>query len=366
MFWKAFRSRCQRTLAGLCSFATGYSLLPFIRVHKRFEPCAVRLVHDLEELVFPGVVLAVYERKTVRHDMCVTDRALDVPVPKQLLHVADARAVLKEVRGCGMAQGMRRDVGGVHAEAPEEFAEALAHVHARQVALVALEDPCVGAVELVTQETRKEVAGDIGDGHDAVAVELAAYDHEAAFEVDVPDLESGRLVHPEPRGINELEQGAILETLRASRVDGFEEARHLVTGERAAFPARGPWHPRAKAVRRVLWNAPRAVEAGEQEAHDAEPPVHGIGGKNGSRSPGDLPGEGGAVSHQLALAEGAHVGSAAAACPAEELAHRVPHEGSRLLRVTPGRQLFLDEVPGKLLHGIGLHGALSSVCLGCH
>jgi hypothetical protein len=95
-------------------------------------------------------VAAVDLGEAVGHHVGIPDRAFDAPVPEKLLDVPYAGAVFKEVRGGGMAQGVRRYFALVHVKAPEEFAEAFAHAARGQVPAGrrAAEDPGVGLISI--------------------------------------------------------------------------------------------------------------------------------------------------------------------------------------------------------------------------
>lgn len=71
--------------------------------------------------MFPRVVAAVDLGEVEGHHMRVPDSRFDAPVPGKLLDMPFAGAILKEMRGGGMAQGVRRYLGPVHVEALEEF-----------------------------------------------------------------------------------------------------------------------------------------------------------------------------------------------------------------------------------------------------
>jgi len=76
--------------------ATSNSLASFYRADKqRIETLLIIGVHGLEKLVFTRVILPVFARQRVGHDVGISDGAFEAGMAEQFLDVAYARAVFE-------------------------------------------------------------------------------------------------------------------------------------------------------------------------------------------------------------------------------------------------------------------------------
>ena len=73
------------------------------------------------------------------------------------------------------------------------------------------------------QVARELERGLLAEGHDALFTSLSADVHQLPIEVDVDEIERDRLLAPQPRRVEELEEGAVPEGERRVAVDELEQ-----------------------------------------------------------------------------------------------------------------------------------------------
>ena len=203
------------------------------------------------------MVLPVDSRQGVSHHVRVADGTFDAVVAEQFLPVPHARAVLEKVRSRRVPDRVRRNLWLIHAETPEKRAEPFAHARRYNVlsargAAAAGKHPGVPVVELLPEIEYEKIMGDRRYRHDAIPVELAAYDHHPAREVDIGHPEGRYFRHAESRGVDKLKERTVTEALGCSGIDAFEKPRDLLLRERAPLPAGWTGKFKMEAVRGIL------------------------------------------------------------------------------------------------------------------
>ena len=204
-------------------------LSPFMAAgNKRIETRFIRVIHGFKEFMLPGMILPVFTGQHVGHDVGIAHGAFNAAVTQQLLYMTDTRAVFQQVRCRRVPDRMGRDIGAVHAETTQEVSKPFTHT--LRVKMPALrrptrsgEYPGIPVINLPSQIEYEKIMRYRRYRHDAIPVELAAYHHHAAVEVQITHLQGCRLGDPECGGIDQLKEGAILESLFRSRIDVLEE-----------------------------------------------------------------------------------------------------------------------------------------------
>src|SRR5674476_1328028 len=109
----------------------------------------------------------------------------------------------------------------------------------------------------------------MAEWHDALFAPFSDRAHLPHGEIDVLKAEPHELRHPEPRRVEELEEGAIPEAERAFPALRLDDGRGLAHGKR---PRQGLVVPRRSDRLRVDVNP--ALEKGEERAEGRQVPAH--------------------------------------------------------------------------------------------
>ena len=168
-------------------------------------------------------------------------------VAKELLHRAQVRTVVQQVRRERVADGVRADVG-VEADLHEILGDLAAHRAAREARTVLVHEErrigardesssahlCVEHVEVVAQALQRVRA----QRHEALAAALAT-DHDALVRlVQVATVDGDDLAHADTRRVERLEDRAVARAQQVAVVGRREQALDLVHGDRLGKPAR--------------------------------------------------------------------------------------------------------------------------------
>ena len=218
---------------------------------------------------------------------------------EQHLHHAQVGTVVEQVRGKGVAQGVRRQ-RRQHAgrarmllhQVPEGLARhgAAARGHEQRVARLALENGRARLAQVAHQPGVRLLA----ERHQAFLAALAARAQGALGETDVHRLEVDQFAHSQAAGVHEFEHGTVAQPERRVGVGRGEQRLDLRLAQR-----RGHAHGllgRQQLERRVGAEAVFAHGPAEVALEHGEAPI-GAGGTR-ERMPGD------AIAEQVALRGG--------------------------------------------------------------
>ena len=102
-------------------------------------------------------------------------------------------------------------------------------------------------------------------GHEALPVPLANHHHVARPEVHVLDPQPEGLGGAEPRGVQQLQQRAVPQTVRPGRVGRLDERGRVRHGQGAGQPPR--WTRAVQVQGRIARHAPGVEEEAVEAAH---------------------------------------------------------------------------------------------------
>ena len=151
-------------------------------------------------------------------------------MPQQLLDDPQVGAALEEVGREGVAEAMRMAKQPSHRARVETPA-----AHGQEEGVVRAGRERRPSRLQVARELERRL---LAERDDALLAALAADVHDLAVEVDVAEVERDRLLAPQPRRVEELEQGAVAERQRRVAVDELEQLLDLGGLGRVGEPAR--------------------------------------------------------------------------------------------------------------------------------
>jgi hypothetical protein len=165
-------------------------------------------------------------------DVRVALRRPEIGVAQHLLHGAQVRASLEEVRRERMPQKVRVHAAGLEARTLGELAqdEERAGSRERSAARVQEELGTVAAIEM--RATEREVpanglGGGSSEGHEPLLPALAEDADDAFVERDARLLEPGGLGHAQPGTVEELDERAVAKRARRRPDGGVDESLGL-------------------------------------------------------------------------------------------------------------------------------------------
>ena len=169
-------------------------------------------------------------------DVGVDFRGEDGFVAEHFLDDAEVGAVLDEVRGEGVTEGVR---GDFFADAREQrlFLDEIENGHPAQRAAVFVEEGDVVEGRLGGRRARGEVGaegvgGELAEGDEALFVAFADHAHEAFLQVDVGDQQAAGLGDAQAAAVEDFEDGAVAEAGPAGvGVDGVEDGCDFLDGK---------------------------------------------------------------------------------------------------------------------------------------
>ncbi len=169
-------------------------------------------------------------------DVRVDFRGEDRLVAEHFLHDAQVGAVLDEVRGEGVAEGVR---GDFLADACEQrlLFDQIENGHPAQRAAVFVEECDVvegwlGSLRAGVEVVAERVGGELPEGDEPLFVAFADHAHEAFLQIDVRDLQAAGLGDAQAAAVEDLEDGAVAQAGPAGvGVDGVEDGGDFLDGE---------------------------------------------------------------------------------------------------------------------------------------
>ena len=156
-------------------------------------------------------------------------------VSQHFLHDAQVGPVLDEVRGEGVAEGVR---GDFLADAGEQrlFLDEVENGHPAQWAAVFVEEGDVvegrlGGLRADVEVGAERVSGHLAEGDEALFVALADHAHEALLQVDVRDEQAAGLGDAQAAAVEDFEDGAVAEVHPGFVADGVEDGCDFLDGK---------------------------------------------------------------------------------------------------------------------------------------
>ncbi len=216
----------------------------------------------------------------------VDRRRGNVRVPQQHLHSAQVGAVVEQVRGERMAQGVRRQWRGdaglarvaLH-QLPEHHAR-----HGRTGARATRGDEQILARQAAQdggtalgEVTLQPVARHLAEGHQALFVALAGDAQHLLHQPQVPGLERDQFAHAQTARVHQLQHGAVAQAQRRVFVGRVQQRLHLRLAQRLGHTQR--LARRGQPQRRVGGDEALAQRPAEVAAKHREAPV----GRGGAR-----------------------------------------------------------------------------------
>jgi hypothetical protein len=201
-----------------------------------------------------------------------------VRVAEHLLHRAQVRAPLEEMRGEGMAEevGMHpcRIETRFRGQAPEDEEGA----GTGQPAALRVEEELRAVPAIEERPAPGEVAAHgldafASERDDPLLVSLAEAPNDAVVQVDPAAVEPHRLADPEPGSVEELDQGAVAERSWSRPVRRLDQALDLAGRERAGEARAAPWE--VELGGRVVLSAAEEDEVVVEGARRGGPPSDG-------------------------------------------------------------------------------------------
>ena len=204
----------------------------------------------------------------------------DVGVAQQHLHGAQVGAVVEQVGGEGVAQGVGGqgggDVGGFglffHDHPEHHPGHAATPGGDEQVAALL---PTQDGRAALGQVAAQPLAGYLAEGHQALLGALAQHPQHAVIQAHIQHPQAHQLTHPQAAGVHQLQHGAVAQAQRGAVVGGAQQRLHLRLGQDLGHPQRlfGRLQPEGG----VHHHHPLTQRPVEIALEDAEPPV-GRGG----------------------------------------------------------------------------------------
>jgi len=182
------------------------------------------------------MVVGVKLLEPLSRDMGVDLGRRQVAVAKQHLHHPQIGAVVEQMGGEGVAQGVRREVfadarlqGVTLDELPERLARhaVAAASGEEEVAQAPAQQVLAWPMKVIPQPVQRFRP----KGHQALLPSLPCYPHDALDQARLLWCEPHQLRHPQPGRVEHLQHGAISVTARVFRIRGLQQGFHLRLGK---------------------------------------------------------------------------------------------------------------------------------------